>query len=97
MNFSIIPSITTSFNISIDCFISDFSSCLITYSITLCYHKPIREIEKLETGLEYNFYDEDVVKRKKNAIVMCEKYNSINPMDFELLSKTMNEILGSVG
>jgi len=28
---------------------------------------------------------------------MCEKYNSINSMDFELLSQTMKEILGSVG
>ena len=57
----------------------------------------MREIEKLDAGLEYNFYDKEVVKRKKNAIVMCEKYNSINPMDFELLSQTMKEMLGSVG
>jgi len=25
----------------------------------------MREIEKLDAGLEYNFYDEEVVKRKK--------------------------------
>lgn len=33
----------------------------------------MREIEKLDAGLEYNFYNEEVVKRKKNAIVMCVK------------------------
>lgn len=57
----------------------------------------MREIEKLEAGLEYNFYDEEILKRKKNAIMLCEKYNSIATTDLEKLSTTIREILGSAG
>ena len=32
----------------------------------------MREIEKLDAGLEYNFYDEEVVKRKK-MLSLCVK------------------------
>lgn len=33
----------------------------------------MREIEKLEAGLEYNFFDEEVAKRKEGAVVPAKK------------------------
>lgn len=35
----------------------------------------MKEIEKLQAGLEYNFYDSDVVALKEHALLMCNKIN----------------------
>lgn len=57
----------------------------------------MREIEKLDAGLEYNFFNEEVVKRKKKATILCEEYNSIAPDNFDLMTIKIKEILGSAG
>lgn len=57
----------------------------------------MREIEKLDEGLEYNFFDEDVVNRKIAAVVGCEKFNSVDPVDFETQEKAIKELFGSTG
>ena len=57
----------------------------------------MREIEKLEAGLEYCFFDEEVAKRKENAVVLCEKFNSISPNNFEEQERTIKELFGSTG
>ena len=57
----------------------------------------MREIEKLDAGLEYCFFDKEVVKRKENAVVLCEKFNSISPNNFEEQEKTIKELFGSTG
>ena len=40
------------------------------------------ELEKLDAGLEYDFWDEDVNNRKLRAIRLCKKLNGI-PQDWE--------------
>lgn len=57
----------------------------------------MREIEKLEAGLEYNFFDEEVAKRKEKAVVLCEKFNSISPEDFDSQEAAIKELFGSTG
>ena len=42
----------------------------------------MKEIEKLDAGLEYCFLDSEVAKRKENAPIKCRKFNSIKPTDF---------------
>lgn len=57
----------------------------------------MREIEKLEAGLKYNFFDEEVAARKEHAAVLCEKFNSISAGNFEEQEKTIKELFGSTG
>ncbi|MCM1216039.1 MAG: hypothetical protein NC331_10755 [Lachnospiraceae bacterium] len=40
------------------------------------------ELEKLDAGLEYDFWDSEVNVRKPRAIHMCEKLNAM-PQDDE--------------
>ena len=35
------------------------------------------ELQKLEAGLEYSFFDDEVAQRKTEAIIKCKKFNSI--------------------
>ena len=55
------------------------------------------EVEKLEAGLEYDFWDEGVNNRKLNAILGCEKLNSISVLDNEAREAAIRELFGSVG
>ena len=55
------------------------------------------ELEKLKSGLEYCYDDEEVAALKDNAIVEMEKYNNINPMDKQKQYNTLKDILGSCG
>ena len=41
----------------------------------------MREIEKLQAGLEYCFFDEEVAMRKRSAVIACQKYNAIDAAD----------------
>lgn len=55
------------------------------------------ELEKLEAGLEYSFWDEEVNARKLRAIKVCKKLNTIDSGDEEVLQKTICELFGSCG
>lgn len=57
----------------------------------------MREIEKLDAGLEYCFFDEEVVARKENALKLCTELNSILPSDYEKQIKVIKKLFGSTG
>lgn len=55
------------------------------------------ELEKLDAGLEYDFWDKGVNARKLHAIEGCEKLNAI-PVTEEVARETaIRELFGSVG
>lgn len=56
----------------------------------------LSELEKLKAGLDYCYDDEEVVAIKNNALVQCEKYNSIHPLDKEKRFLQLKEMLGQV-
>lgn len=53
------------------------------------------ELEKLDAGLEYCFFDEEVAARKENALRLCKELNSIDPSDYEAQIKVVKELFGS--
>lgn len=55
------------------------------------------EIEKLDAGLEYNFWDEGVNARKLHAVEGCAKLNAIPLTDDEARDAAIRELFGSVG
>lgn len=55
------------------------------------------ELEKLDAGLEYDFYDEAVNARKLRAAAGCAKLNAISPADAEAAEATARELFGSAG
>ena len=55
------------------------------------------EVEKLDAGLEYDFWDEGVNARKLHAIEGCEKLNAIPATDEEARTAAIRELFGSVG
>ena len=57
----------------------------------------MKEIEKLKTGLEYCFDDEEVAALKENAIINCEIYNNMDVTDRQAKRDFLKEMLGSVG
>ena len=54
------------------------------------------ELQKLEAGLEYCFFDEEVAQRKTNAVIKCKQLNAIAPDDFKEQSRVIKDLLGSV-
>jgi acetyltransferase (isoleucine patch superfamily) len=54
------------------------------------------ELEKLKTGLEYNFYDEEVAGVKGNALKKCQILNSIDPMNSEKQLAAIKDLFGTV-
>ncbi len=44
------------------------------------------ELEKLEAGLEYSFWDKEVNARKQHAMVEAAKLNAIDPQDEDAIS-----------
>lgn len=55
------------------------------------------ELEKLDAGLEYCFFDEEVVARKENALRLCKKFNAIDESDYEGQLAAIKELFGSTG
>lgn len=55
------------------------------------------ELEKLNAGLEYNFWDEEVGAMKLKAVSGCEKLNSIRVADKDARELAIRELFGSVG
>ena len=59
--------------------------------------KNMSEIEKLDAGLEYDFWDKQVNERKLHALTISQKLNTI-PMEKEIQRlETIKELFGSVG
>ena len=55
------------------------------------------ELEKLDAGLEYCFFDDEVVARKENALKGCQKFNATDPSDYKLQLSAIKELFGSTG
>ena len=55
------------------------------------------ELEKLKAGLEYCYDDPEVDALKENAIILCQKYNALDPLDFEGQRRMLEQHLGSIG
>lgn len=54
------------------------------------------ELEKLNAGLDYCYEDEEVAAIKNNAVIQCEKYNNIDPLDKEKRVTQLKNMLGKV-
>lgn len=55
------------------------------------------ELEKLESGLEYDFWDKEVDARKLQAVIACSKLNSIPVNDQDSREIAIKELFGQVG
>ena len=55
------------------------------------------ELEKLDAGLEYDFWDEGVNSRKLHAIEGCAKLNAIPVTEDTTREAAVRELFGSVG
>lgn len=53
--------------------------------------------EKLDAGLEYDFWDEEVDGRKLHALEWCQKLNAIPMQNTEERILAIGELFGSVG
>ena len=55
------------------------------------------ELEKLKAGLEYCYDDPEVDALKERAIIWCQRYNALDPLDFEGQRAVLRENLGGMG
>ncbi|MBR1689755.1 MAG: sugar O-acetyltransferase [Oscillibacter sp.] len=55
------------------------------------------EVEKLDAGLPYCFWDEAVDARKLNAVQICQRLNAISVIDYDARVTAIRELFGSVG
>lgn len=55
------------------------------------------ELEKLDAGLEYDFWDEGVNARKLRAIELCGKLNAIPSTDEDAREALIRELFAEVG
>lgn len=55
------------------------------------------EVEKLDAGLEYDFWDSGVNARKLHAIAGCKKLNAVDPTDAATQEAAIRELFGTVG
>lgn len=55
------------------------------------------ELEKLDAGMEYNFWDLAVNARKLHAIAGCKKLNAVDPADEAAQEAAIRELFGSAG
>lgn len=59
--------------------------------------KIMTELEKLDAGLEYDFWDEEVHARKLYAVDGCNKINSTDQKNEKALTKAIVNFFGSTG
>ena len=57
----------------------------------------MKEIEKMQAGLEYCYDDEDISMMKLHAIENANIFNSLPEDDLDKQHEVLCEILGSVG
>lgn len=55
------------------------------------------ELEKLDAGLEYDFWDEEVNGRKLRAVELCARLNEIPQTDEAGKEKVLRELFASTG
>lgn len=55
------------------------------------------ELEKLDAGLEYDFWDEEVNARKLNAIEICAKLNALPATEEAARERAIRELFGAAG
>lgn len=55
------------------------------------------ELEKLDAGLEYDFWDAEVDARKLNAVMGCQRLNGLSVLDDAGRDKAIRSLFGSVG
>lgn len=55
------------------------------------------ELEKLQAGLPYDFWDKEVDARKLNAVRLCRQLNEMDAGDVQAKFTVLQELLGSVG
>lgn len=55
------------------------------------------EMEKMASGLEYDFWDKEVTAMKMKAIEGCKKLNDCDPADKAEVFKILQSLFGSVG
>ncbi|MDD3219922.1 MAG: sugar O-acetyltransferase [Lachnospiraceae bacterium] len=55
------------------------------------------ELEKLEAGLEYDFWDKEVNARKMHAVDGCQKLNQTDQKDDKAVEYAIRELFGSTG
>ncbi len=55
------------------------------------------EVEKLNAGLEYNFWDDGVDALKLHAVQGCQKLNAIPVTDYAARRQAVKDLLGSTG
>lgn len=55
------------------------------------------ELEKLRAGLEYCYDDPEVDALKEQAIIWCQEYNALDPLDFDAQKAMLKANLGSMG
>lgn len=55
------------------------------------------ELEKLDAGQEYLFFDEGVAARKTQALLACRHFNAIDPTDFAAQEAAIKALFGSTG
>lgn len=55
------------------------------------------ELEKLDAGLEYDMWDEEVNARKQHAIVKCAELASLDQRDEDAIEKKLEEMFGGHG
>lgn len=55
------------------------------------------ELEKMNAGLEYCYDDPEVDALKERAILWCQRYNALPPLDFAAQRAMLKENLGSIG
>lgn len=55
------------------------------------------ELEKLDAGLAYDFWDEEVNERKLHAIEGCALLNAIDPRENEKREEAIRALFGTVG
>lgn len=59
--------------------------------------KSLTEVEKLDAGLPYDFWDPEVDARKLHALEWCQKLNAIPMIQVEERKKAVRALFGSVG
>lgn len=57
----------------------------------------MKEKEKMIVGLDYNPSDAELLYDRINVKILCQKYNQLDPKDFETRKKYLQKIIGKVG
>lgn len=55
------------------------------------------ELEKLDAGLEYNFWDPEVNARKLHAVEGCKRLNDTDPRDAEACDAAIRNLFSAAG